>query len=72
MAKKKKLSLDDAALALTRIAEEHLSQFSEEEQATRVAAFSRVKFKKKSRGTHPKSSATARTRASRAAARGRG
>lgn len=69
--KKKKLTLDEAAEALTRIAEEHLSKLPEDEQESRVAAFSRVNFKK-SRGTRAKSSATSRTRASRAAGRGRG
>ncbi len=48
--KKKKLSLDEAAMALTRIAEQHLSKRSEEEQESRVPAFSRVNFKKKARG----------------------
>jgi hypothetical protein len=69
--KKKKLSLDEAAMALTLIAEHHLSKLPEEEQESRVAAFSRVKFKK-TRGNHPKSSKTGRTRVSRASARGRG
>jgi hypothetical protein len=56
--KKKKLSLDEAAMALTRIAEQHLSRLSEEEQESRVAAFSRVNFKKKARGipSSPKTS----------------
>ena len=70
--KKKKLSLDEAAEALTRIAERHLSKLPEEEQESRVAAFSRVTFKKKTRGNHPTPSKTARTRAYPAAARGRG
>jgi hypothetical protein len=70
--KKKKLSLDEAAMALTRIAEQHLSKLSEEEQESRVAAFSRVNFKKKARGIPSKPSATPRTRVSPATARGRG
>lgn len=70
--KKKKLSLDEATEALTRIAEEHLSKLPESEKDSRVTAFSRVTFSKKSRGNHPKSSSTPRTRASRAAGRGRG
>lgn len=70
--KKKKLTLEKAAEALTRIAERHLSKLPEEEQESRVAAFSCVNFKKKTRGTYPKFSATPRTRVSPAAARGRG
>jgi len=69
--KRKKLSLDEAAMALTRIAEQRLSKLPEEEQESRVAAFSRVNFKK-TRGNHSKSSKTERTRVSRASARGRG
>jgi len=69
--KRKKVSLNDAAKALTQIAERHLSQFSEEEQDSRVAAFSRVIFRKKDRGSHSKSSETERTRVYRALARGR-
>jgi hypothetical protein len=45
--KKKKLTLDEAADALTRIALVQLSKLPEEEQEARVAAFSRVDFKKK-------------------------
>jgi len=70
--KRKKLSIDEAAMALTRIAEQHLSKLPEEEQESRVAAFSRVNFKKKARGIPSKSSATPRTRVSPATARGRG
>jgi hypothetical protein len=70
--KKKKLSLDEAAMALTRIAERNLSKLSEEEQESRVAAFSRVNFKKKARGIPSKPSVTPRTRVSPATARGRG
>lgn len=44
--RKKKLSLDEAAQALTRIAERYLAELPEEEQEARVAAFSRVSFKK--------------------------
>jgi hypothetical protein len=43
--KREKLNLDEAALALTRISEQHLSKLPEEEQKSRVAAFSRVNFK---------------------------
>jgi hypothetical protein len=70
--KRKKLSLDEAAMALTRIAEQHLSKLPEEERESRVAAFSRVNFKKKPRGIPSKSSATPRTRVTPATARGRG
>lgn len=52
--KKKRMSLDEAAMALTRIAEHHLSKLSEEEQESRVAAFSRVTFKKMSGNSTPK------------------
>jgi hypothetical protein len=44
--KKKKLSLNEAAEALARIAEKHLSKLPEKEQESRVAAFSRVVFNK--------------------------
>jgi hypothetical protein len=37
-------------MALTRIAEQHLSKLSVEERESRVATFSRVNFKKKARG----------------------
>jgi hypothetical protein len=70
--KKKKLSLDEAAMALTRIAERHLCKLPPEEQESRVAAFSRLKFKTKTGGSRPKSSKTEGTRAYPAAARGRG
>jgi hypothetical protein len=70
--KRKNLSLDEAAMALTRIAEQHLSKLPEKEQESRVAAFSRVNFKKKARGIPSKSTATPRTRVSPAAARARG
>jgi hypothetical protein len=48
--KKKKPSLGEAAMALTRIAEQHLSKLPEEEQEPKVAAFSRVNFKRKACG----------------------
>jgi len=41
MAKKKKLTLEEAAKKLASITEEHLSSLPEEEQDSRVAAFER-------------------------------
>lgn len=65
--KKRKLSLNEAALALTRIAERHISKFPHNEQESRVAAFSRIGFKKTCQN-RPKSSKTGRTPASRTVA----
>jgi len=69
--KRGKLSLDEAAKQLTNIAEKHLSKFPEDEQDSRVAAFSRVSFKKRRRETDSKSSAIEHTQVYPVAARGR-
>jgi hypothetical protein len=65
-----KLSLNKAAKALTEVAERHLSKLPEEERDSKVAAFSRVNFKKR-RGTHSKSSEIERTQVYPVAVRGR-
>jgi hypothetical protein len=51
--RKRKPSLDKAALALTRIAERHLSKLPPEEQKSRVAAFARARFKGKTARSRP-------------------
>jgi hypothetical protein len=71
LAKKKKISLKKAVEELTAIAEEHLSQYPEEERDARVAAFSRAKITSGQRDSGSKASWSSRMRASRAAARGR-
>jgi len=42
---KKKLSLDEAATALAKAAEKHLSKLPEEEQEWKVAAFSHQRLR---------------------------
>lgn len=67
---KKKLSLKKAVEELTAIAEKHLATLPEEEQETRVAAFSRRDFKS-GHGERTKPAARVCTRVSRASTRGR-
>ena len=68
---RKKPSLKATVDELVAIAERHLSRLPEEEQEARVAAFARVDFTP-SRGKRAKPASSARTRGSRASARGRG
>lgn len=70
MARKKKLSIDQAAARLALIAESALTRLPEEEQDARIEAFSKRKFTA-ARETRAKSSKSSRTRGYRVAVRGR-
>lgn len=70
MAKKKKLSIEEAAAKLAAIAEKSLSRFPSEEQDARVKAFAQRDFSA-ARETRAKSSRSSRTRGYRVAGRGR-
>jgi len=69
--RKKKPSAEETAEKLTRIAMGHLAKLPPEERESRVAAASRVVFKKRGRGTRSTLAATDRTPAYPVAARGR-
>jgi hypothetical protein len=68
--KRRKLSLKKAAEKLAKIAEQHLASLPDEEQAARVAIFSRRKFKS-DRGGRTTLSRTCDTQVYPVAARGR-
>lgn len=61
MARKKKLSIDEAAAKLALIAEQAMARLPEEEKDARVEAFAKRKFSA-ARETPAKSCKTSRTR----------
>jgi hypothetical protein len=69
--KKKKLTLDQAASRLAKIAMARLADFSEEEQEARISAAERLVANASRVGTPRKSSSNLRTLRNRAVARSR-